>query len=139
MSWQSDAARHSISGWVSELHASEVDRRLIAAEALARFGRHAAEAVTPLAQMLQDPNASARKMAALALGRIGKPAVLALPELVAALDDGHSGVRHRVVVALHEILNEAPHARTWLYQIQGNVVGEAAYLLAEILSRRDAA
>lgn len=139
MTWPAEPARHTIAGWVGELHAADVERRIAAAEALARYGRLAAEAVLPLARMLQDASPSARKLAALALGRIGQPAVVALPELVAALEDGHSGVRHRVVVALAEILAEAPHARAWLYQVQGTVAGEAAYLLGDLLDKRPAA
>lgn len=139
MNWHTDPMHHSVTGWVSELQASDINRRLVAAEALSRLGHHAAEAVTPLMGLLRDPDASARKLAALALGRIGQPSVTALPDLVAALEDSHSGVRHRVVVALGEILTQAPHARAWLYQIQGNVAGEAAYLLADILTHRPAA
>jgi HEAT repeat protein len=133
MSWHTEPARHTIAGLVAELQAGEVGRRIEAAEALARYGQHAADAVIPLARLLQDPNASARKMAALALGQIGSPALGALPDLVAALEDAHSGVRHRVVVALGEILRQAPHARAWVYQVQGTVAGEAAYLLASVL------
>lgn len=139
MNWHTEPARHTVSGWVGELHAPEIDRRLIAAEALSRLGYLAADAVIPLARMLQDPNVAVRKLAALALGRIGKPAVKALPDLVAALEDSHSGVRHRVVVALSEILYADPEARVWFYQVQGTVAGEAAYLLADILSLRSAA
>jgi HEAT repeat protein len=133
MTWHKESARHTIAGWVAELQASEVDRRIEAAEALARLGHHAADAVAPLARLLRDPNASARKMAALALGQIGSSALAALPDLVSALEDAHSGVRHRAVVALGEILFHAPHARAWLYQVQGTVAGEAAYLLAGVL------
>lgn len=133
MTRHNEPARHTINAWIAELQAGEVARRIEAAEALARLGHHAADAVPALGRLLLDPNASARKMAALALGRIGTPALTALPELVVALEDAHAGVRLRVVVALGEILQGAPHARAWLYQVQGYVAGEAAYLLASVL------
>jgi HEAT repeat protein len=133
MNRHNEPARHTIAAWIAELQAGEVARRIEAAEALAHLGHHAAEAVPSLARLLLDPNASARKMAALALGRIGSHAIAALPDLVIALEDAHAGVRLRVVVALGELLQHAPHARSWLYQVQGTVSGEAAYLLASVL------
>jgi len=118
---------------MSELQADEVDRRVEAAEALSRLGPHAADAVHALGRLLSDLSASVRKMAALALGRIGPSSLTVLAELVAALEDAHSGVRYRVVVALSEILRDSPQGRAWLYQVQGTVAGEAAYLLAGVM------
>jgi len=72
----------------------------ITVDSLSRIGT---PAVTPLAEMLRDPDPELRRDAARGLARMGSDARGAVPQLIAALEDKDSEVRRHATRALGEI------------------------------------
>src|SRR5205085_2654854 len=82
-------------------------RREIAA-ALTRFPEVAKTAVSPLCEILKDPDAGTRSAAAEALGVAGAAAGDAAPDLLPLLADPEKPVRLAAVVALGRVAPEDP-------------------------------
>ena len=73
------------------------------AEALARIGHDAAEAVPQLQRAIHDQDFRVKKAICLALGKIGEASAPAVPEIIKLLKDSQREVRNAAAVALEEI------------------------------------
>ena len=87
--------------WARELDADDAAARIVAAEALRRYGEPARRYVPKLTRLLErDPDPGARRSAAAALGDLGPLDDEALEALREALTDEASGVRSWAATAL---------------------------------------
>ena len=85
---------------IRELDHQGWKQRSCAAEALAKMGSAATEAVPQLITALQDPDSNVRAHAAKALGSMDPAAAEAVPELIQALEDPDVDVRKCLADAL---------------------------------------
>ena len=91
---------------VTALTDSRKYTRILAANALGRFGPEAATAVMPLTNLLADPDQDVRRAAVEALGRIGPAAEPAVPQIAAQLETGDSRLKQSAQQALWQIGGE---------------------------------
>ncbi len=90
----------SVSQAIGALGSSDQTAKLRAIDQLGALRVKAAQAVTPLAALLQDASPMVRSRAANALAAIGAPAKSAAPALVALTNDPDEKVRRQAVKAL---------------------------------------
>ena len=94
---------------VTALKEPSMERRRVAAEALAGMGPKAEGAVKGLAAALRDNEWTVRTLAARALGNIGKGAKASLPRLHEATEDKEPLVRIQPALAVWRVGGETKH------------------------------
>lgn len=97
------AGEAAVAELVGGLKSPDDSARLKAIDELGSRGARAADAVTPLAELLKDGSAKVRAHAAHSLGQIGAPAKSAASALVAAMGDLDETVRRQALGALGAI------------------------------------
>jgi HEAT repeat protein len=104
-----DAAPVAVPLLTAALADADADERVRrrAAEALAKFGPDAKEAVPALAKLLAAHDPATRQMVCETLGRIGPGAKDALPALLAVFEDGPTEVREAAIRACGRIGRDA--------------------------------
>ncbi len=113
----------SAAQWVEQLSSPDIQARWYAAYALGQIGPAAAEAVGPLARLLQDQREYeyVRGAAAWALGRVGLPAARsAVPLLIETLSSRHLSVRRNAPWALARLAPAAQDAVPRLRRLLGD-------------------